>query len=172
MFLLSHDLSQVHRKGDIGDEDDGKKGDTIMLLNGDGGRPKRGALCGFHKTIVPNCVNVCFIACLLAVLFGGSAVGVKTGALVVSLVPWSVCVVGFSVVIRQFDDVACNGFRGPEEQGRGIQEQVVAEKVISASDSTDGCAQRRGCAWLAKAQATARVDVSTAPRQCCGFCFG
>ena len=32
-------------------------------------------------------------------------------------------------------------------------------------DSMDGCAQRRGCTWLAKAQATARVDVPTAPRQ-------
>ena len=29
-------------------------------------------------------------------------------------------------------------------------------------DSTGGCAQRRGCGWLAKAQATAR-DVPTAP---------
>ena len=28
-------------------------------------------------------------------------------------------------------------------------------------DSTDGCTQRRGCGWLAKAQATARVDVPT-----------
>ena len=40
VFLLSHDLSQVHRKGDLVDEDDAKKGDTIMLLNGDDdGRP-------------------------------------------------------------------------------------------------------------------------------------
>ena len=76
MFLLSHDLSEVHRKGDFGDEDDGKKGDTIMLLNG--------ALYGSHKTY---CVTS------FAVLFGGSAVGVKTDALVVSilLVPWCVC---------------------------------------------------------------------------------
>ena len=36
-------------------------------------------------------------------------------------------------------------------------------------DSTDGCAQRRGCGWLAKAKATARVDVPTAPRLCCVF---
>ena len=36
-------------------------------------------------------------------------------------------------------------------------------------DSMDGCAQRRDCGWLAKAQATARVDVPTAPRQCCVF---
>ena len=33
------------------------------------------------------------------------------------------------------DDVACNGFRGaPEEQGRGIQDQIVAEGVISGVD--------------------------------------
>ena len=38
-------------------------------------------------------------------------------------------------------------------------------------DSTDGCAQRRGCGWVGKAQATARVDVPTAPRQCCVFFF-
>ena len=102
------------------DEHDGKKGDTIMLFNGDDGRPKRGALCGSHKTVVPNCVNAWFCCVAsLAVLFGGSAAGVKTGALVVSLllVPWEVCVVGFSVLNRQFDDVACNGFRGaPEER--------------------------------------------------------
>ena len=43
MFLLSHDLSQVHGKGDLGDEDDGKEGDTIMLSSDDG-RPKTGNL--------------------------------------------------------------------------------------------------------------------------------
>ena len=44
-----------------------------------------------------------------------------------------VCVVGFSVANKQFDDVACDGFRGaPEEQGRGIRELIVAEEVISA----------------------------------------
>ena len=32
--------------------------DTIKLLNDDDGRPKRGALYGSHKTVVPNCVNV------------------------------------------------------------------------------------------------------------------
>ena len=36
-------------------------------------------------------------------------------------------------------------------------------------DSTGACAQRRGCGWFAKAQATARVDVPSAPLQCCGF---
>ena len=36
------------------------KGDTIMLLSDDDGTPKRGALCGSHKTVVPNCVNVLF----------------------------------------------------------------------------------------------------------------
>ena len=45
------------------------------------------------------------------------------------------CIVDFSVSNRQIDDVACNGLRGaPEEQGRGIQEYVVAEEVISAVD--------------------------------------
>ena len=29
----------------------------------------------------------------------------------------------------------------------------------------------KGCGWLAKAQATARLDVPTAPRQCCVFFF-
>ena len=94
----SQDQSQVHRKGDLGDEVDGAKGDTVELLNGDDGRPKRGELCGSHKTVVPNCVNVWFYCVTsLAVLFGGAAVGVKTDALVVALllVPWSVCVVGF-----------------------------------------------------------------------------
>ena len=88
-----------------------------------------------------------------------------------------VCVVGFSVVNRQLDDVACNGFRGtPEERGRGIQEHILAEKVISAVDEEVFVAERQhgrmcGCGWLAKAQATTRVDVSTAPRQRCCFLF-
>ena len=30
-------------------------------------------------------------------------------------------------------------------------------------------AQRKGCGWLAKAQATAQVDVPIAQGQCCGF---
>ena len=52
----------------------------------DDGRPKRGALCGSHKTVVPNCVNVRFYCgTSLAVLFSGSTVGVKTDVLVVSL---------------------------------------------------------------------------------------
>ena len=42
MFLLCHDLSQVHRNGDFGDEGDGKKGDIIMLVNGDDdGKPSK-----------------------------------------------------------------------------------------------------------------------------------
>ena len=74
-------------------------------------------------------------------------------------------------------DVACNGFRGaPEEQSRPTREQIVAKEVIFTVDEEvfvavrqHGRAQRRGCGWLAKAQAKARVDVPTAPRQCCGF---
>ena len=148
MFLWSHDLSQVHPKGDLGNEGDGKKGDTIMLLNGDDdGKPKRGALCGSHKTVVPNCVRVWFYCS-----FHG------------------VCVVGFSVVNTQFDDVACNGFRGaPEEESRGVQNQIVAEEVISSVDEEvfaerqlGRMCTRRGCGWLATAQATALVDVPTA----------
>ena len=73
------------------------------------------------------------------------------------------------------------GGGAPEEQSRRTQEQIVAEEVISTVErrflwpcgSTGGRAQRKGCGWLAKAQATARVDVPTARRQCCGFfCFG
>ena len=127
VFLLSRGLAQVHWKGDLGNEVDGMKGGAVELLNGEVGRPNRGALCGSHKTVVPNCVNVWFYCVTpLAVLFGGSSVGVKTDALVVSLllVPCCVCVVGFSVVNRQFDDVAFDGFRGaPEEHGRGIRER-------------------------------------------------
>ena len=55
----------------------------------------------------------------------------------------------------------------PEEQSRGIQDQIVAGHLHSRRggflwpcDSTDGCAQKRGCGWLARAQATAR-DVPT-----------
>ena len=36
-------------------------------------------------------------------------------------------------------------------------------------DRTGGCAQRGGCGWLAKEQASERVVAPTAPRQCCGF---
>ena len=99
-----------------------------------------------------------------------------------------VCVVGFSVVNTQFDDVACNGFRGaPEKQSRGIQDQIVAEEVISSVDEEvfaerqlGRMCTRRGCGWLATAQATALVDVPTAlhffgcgPKEsnaCASFC--
>ena len=37
-------MTQVHRKGDFGDEVDGMKGVAVELLNGDDGRPKRRAL--------------------------------------------------------------------------------------------------------------------------------
>ena len=51
MFLLSHDLSQVRQKGDLGNEVDGMKGDTFVLLNSDDGMPKRGVLCVSHKRV-------------------------------------------------------------------------------------------------------------------------
>ena len=42
----SQALSQVHRKGDLGDEVDGMKGDTTRLLSDKNGNCKRGVLCG------------------------------------------------------------------------------------------------------------------------------
>ena len=65
----------------------------------------------------------------------------------------------------------------PEEQIRRTQEQIVVEEVISTVDEELFCgratawtdAQRRGCGWLPKAQATAREDVPMAPRQCFFF---
>ena len=44
-------------------------------------------------------------------------------------------------------------------------------KFLWPCDSRDRCAQRRRCGWLAKTQTTARVDVPTAPQQCCCFFF-
>ena len=38
-------LSQVHRKGDLGDEADGMKGDTVELLDDDDGCPERPVVC-------------------------------------------------------------------------------------------------------------------------------
>ena len=50
-FFLSHSLSQVHRKSDLGDVVDGTKGDTIELLSDDDGGRKRGvALWSSRKT--------------------------------------------------------------------------------------------------------------------------
>ena len=40
------------------------------------------------------------------------------------------------------------------------------------SESSDGCAQRRGCGWIAKAQATARVDVPQPHGNVVVFYFG
>ena len=58
---LSHAPSQVHRKGDLGDEVDGMKGDTIKLLSGDDDRPKRGALRNTRKTrVASGCVLLVF----------------------------------------------------------------------------------------------------------------
>ena len=45
-FFLSHTLSPVHRQGDLGDEADGMKGDTIKLRSDDDGNRKRGVPCG------------------------------------------------------------------------------------------------------------------------------
>ena len=102
-------LSQVHWKGDLGDEDDGKKGDTIMLLNGDDdGRPS-----------------------------------------------------------EERQKSRAGEFRSRSSLKRSSPQTM--RRFLWPSDSSNGCAQRRGCGWLAKAQATARVDVHTAPRQCCGL---
>ena len=57
----------------------------------------------------------------------------------------------------------------PEVQCRRTQEQIFAEEDIFTVDGE--VLQRKGCGWLAKAEATARVDMHTAPRQCCGFSF-
>ena len=55
VFLVSHDLSQVHGNCDLGDEVDGMKGTAAELLNGDDGRPKSGELWNSRKTIVSTC---------------------------------------------------------------------------------------------------------------------
>ena len=51
-FCLCHALSQVHRQGDLGDEVDGMKDDTVELLDDDDGWPERGALWNSRKTHV------------------------------------------------------------------------------------------------------------------------
>ena len=43
--MLSRALPHVNRKGDLGDEADGMKGDTIKLLSDDDGNRKRGVPC-------------------------------------------------------------------------------------------------------------------------------
>ena len=60
MSLVSHHLSQVHRKGDLGDEVDGMKGDAIMLLNGDDGSRKRGVPRGISQDVcdLEVCIRV------------------------------------------------------------------------------------------------------------------
>ena len=45
-FFLSHAVSVVYREGDLGDEVDGRKRDTIKLLSDDDGSRKRGVPCG------------------------------------------------------------------------------------------------------------------------------
>ena len=83
----------MHRKGDFGNDVDGMKGDAVKLLNGDAG-PREARFVVLTRMSVLNCVNVWFYCVTsLAVLFGGTAVGVKTDALVVSLllVKWGVC---------------------------------------------------------------------------------
>ena len=119
--------------------------------------------------------NWCFFCRICLPLFGRSMV----------------CVVGFSVANRQFDCGCCaetatplaTGDQTPpeweEERQKSRAEGLRSRSLLRRSspqsmrrflwpcDSTDGCAQRRDCGWLAKAQATARVDVPTAPRQCC-----
>ena len=77
------------------------------------------------------------------------------------------------------------GGGAPEEQGRRTWEQIVAKEVISTvddmvlspCDSTDGCAQTRGCGWLAGADEDAVADLKNdgdstdgcAQRRGCGW---
>ena len=63
VFLVSHTLSQIHGKDDLGDQVDGMKNDTIMLFNGDDIKPKRGSrLLGGNDDIAgigfPKLLNV------------------------------------------------------------------------------------------------------------------
>ena len=54
-----------------------------------------------------------------------------------------------------------------ERQKSRVKSPQLMMRLKWPCDSTDGCSHRMGCGWLAKAQATARVDVPTAPRQYC-----
>ena len=67
--FLFHAPAQVHRKGDLGDESDGLKGDTIKLLSDDDGSRKRGVSRKTHVTRQ----FFFFSSCLLLNLFDGKA---------------------------------------------------------------------------------------------------
>ena len=95
-----------------------------------------------------------------------------------------VCVVGFSAVNRQFGCGCCAetatslatgdqpSSEWEEERQKSRAEELRSRSLRRSSpesmrrflwpcDSTHGCAQRRDCGWLAKAHASARVDVPT-----------
>ena len=67
------------------------------------------------------------------------------------------------------DDGASSAWE--ERQKSRVKSPQFARRFLWPCDSTGRCAQRRSCGWLAKAKATTRVDVPTAPRQWRGFFF-
>ena len=71
-FFLSHTLSPVHRPGDLGDEADGTKGDTIKLRSDDDGNRKRGVPCG-HLARHNSQDSLFFAGCLFLNLSDGEA---------------------------------------------------------------------------------------------------
>ena len=71
VVLRSPFLPHVHRKGDLGDEVDGMKGDTIKSFSNDDGSRKRGVPCG-HLSRHISQDSLFFHSCLLK-LSGGEA---------------------------------------------------------------------------------------------------
>ena len=69
---LSHVPSPLHRQGDLGDEVDGMKGDTIKLLSDDDGNRKRGVPCG-HLARHISQGSLFFSSCLFWSLSVGEA---------------------------------------------------------------------------------------------------
>ena len=68
---LPHAPSLVHRQGDLGDEVDGMKGDTIKFLSDDDGNRKRGAPCGHLARHISQ--GLFFSSCLFSNLSDGEA---------------------------------------------------------------------------------------------------
>ena len=68
---LPHAPSLVHRQGDLGDEVDGMKGDTIKFLSDDDGNRKRGAPCGYLARHISQ--GLFFSSCLFSNLSDGEA---------------------------------------------------------------------------------------------------
>ena len=148
---LSRDLSQVQRKGELGDEVDGMKGDAAELLNGDDGQAQERRALWFSQDIRSQlCQRVVLLRDFPR---SGSAVGVKTDALVVSLllVPWGVYCLAFSL---QTGKLTTSLSTGSEERQKNRAEEFRSRSLLKRSspqsmrrflwpcDSTDGCAQR------------------------------